>query len=372
MMGAPMIIDPKTGKQITREQLEASGLPGTKEPDWMKKILDPIFHFFGGIFTPDPSYPGPDNNYNRPPAGDRSPRGTRGPGGARLGMLGGGYQVASAGDSWAYGGGFSSTIETDPLARMLRDYLSQLLEKLSDILDTLTDMAEGQGSPRTARSRGITGTAQTGVPGDQAQNAGDLMKMVMEEWGVSQDEAAPIVSAMLRESKGHADISYGGGPYQMGTDIAVGLFQHTGSRHRRLEAWARENNLNPKDPRTQVRYAHWEATHDPAYAGWRAALHSSDPEAFGDLFEAGGQHGGYRHGTYIEDLRHMPLGSEGGIGAGEFLRRQHERRSGVSGNNFTTNVSVVAPNPGSAAMQVAEQQDRVFQQHIRYAKGSLV
>jgi hypothetical protein len=286
--------------------------------------------------------------------------------------LTGGYQLASIGDSWmppsAFAGG-GGTGSDSSLFRMLRDALDTANEKLGDIVDTLSDMASGLGSPTDARAagRGYAGAGGQGagggdagptvnedLPADKQDRAAMLMKKVMAELGINQNEAAPIVSAFMRESGGFANISRGGGPFQLGTGIDVGLAQWVGSRHVALEAFARSIQSDPRLVDTQIKFLHHELQTNPAFRNWLDTVRSGNPEAFGDLYEAGGKRSWYNHGNYIQMLRRMNLGGGGG-----------------GGNTYNTNITVNgSSDPHETGRVVRAQVDRTLQDHARYTANS--
>jgi hypothetical protein len=282
-----------------------------------------------------------------------------------------GYQLASIGDSWmppsAFGGGGSGSDSS--LFRMLRDALDTANEKLGDIVDTLSDMATGLGSPTDARAagRGYAGaggqsgqgdagpTVNEDLPSDKQDRAAMLMKKVMAELGINQNEAAPIVSAFMRESGGFANISRGGGPFQLGTGIDVGLAQWVGSRHVALEAFARSIQSDPRLVDTQIKFLHHELQTNPAFRNWLDTVRSGNPEAFGDLYEAGGKRSWYNHGNYINMLRRMNLGGGGGGG----------------GNTYNTSITVNGSgDPHETGRIVGQHVDRTLQDHARYTTNA--
>jgi len=249
----------------------------------------------------------------------------------------GSYQLSSAGDDWAVPRGFGSSIDADRddnrLFDMLRDSLAAITLKLSDILDTLTDMAEGQGAPRTRRGGG-----------DPDDGDMDLLRP-----GASLEEQEARLRRIEQRESGGRNVNNQTGPGGTAESTASGYYQMIDA------TWRHSAKLAGVDINRYPRAidAPWQEQHRAALAlineqGERPWRSSARP-----------------------NLSHRPLGADGGPGSAPARHPAPDYNNGPAISNNTT-ISVVAPNPASAAAQVAERQERIFEQHIRFAKGSLL
>jgi hypothetical protein len=242
-----------------------------------------------------------------------------------LGM-GGRYQLASTG--WMGSGGEDSFYTAERFYVLFRDGFASANDKLGTIIDTLSDMAEGQGAPHTARGGG----------GGDADLLGP---------GAGSDEQEARLRLIEQRESGGQNINNRQGPGGSPASSASGYYQMIDSTWEHAAKLAGINTLHY--PRAID--APWDVQH-------RAALALINEQGERPWISSAPHH-----------LSHQPLGVDGGDApgwAGRALSRQH-------GNiHNETNIQVVAPSPASAAAQVAEHQIRIHEHHVRFAAGRLL
>jgi hypothetical protein len=203
-----------------------------------------------------------------------------------------------------------------------------MTEKLGDILKTLTDMAEGQGAPHTARGGGDDSDVDLLPP------------------GASTDAQEAKLREIERRESGGQNILNRQGPGGSPASSASGFYQMIDG------TWLHAARLAGIDTNRYPRAI--DAPHDVQH---RAALALMNEQGERPWISS------------APHLGHVPLGggaATGGVAGGGAAR-------GASGgvHNQTT-IHMTAPNPASAAAQVVEAQNRVFEHHIRFAKGALL
>jgi hypothetical protein len=252
-----------------------------------------------------------------------------------LGMRGGGrYQTASTG--WI-GGPSDAGGNSDPFYNMLRFNLDAIIEKLSDLLDTLNAMALKMGVERGDLGGG--GRTGGGGGGD-----GDLLPP-----GASPEEQEARLRQIEQRESGGQNINNRTGPGGSPASSASGFYQMIDS------TWLHAAHLAGINTQHYPRAidAPWDIQH-------KAALALINEQGERPWISSAGHH-----------LSHQPLGSDDTSPgwAGRALTGQ--RHSGIIQNN-NTNISVVAPSPASAGAQVAEHQIRIHEHHSRFTAGKLL
>jgi hypothetical protein len=257
--------------------------------------------------------------------------------------IGGEYQLSSLGNDWMVPANFGTgdTSDADRFFNLLRTNFDVVIEKLGGILDTLSDMADALGAGHAARDAGGAGDGGGG---------GDFGPMLPPHASPEEQEAR-LRQIEQRESGGRNVNNY---RYRENPNYytASGYWQMVDSTWRHAAGLAGiDTSLYPR------------AINAPFELQHRAALALINEQ------------GERPWATSAPSLAHRPLGADGGVGsvggAGAFLSGRHRQHEGVVQNNQVS-ISVTAPSPGSAATQVAEAQSRVFEHHIRYAKGALL
>jgi hypothetical protein len=326
--------------------------------NWAEKNLPTLSYPEEGAPVEELAPPDPNKKMKNPALKWRGKQGS---------LMRGGTQVASADEGgWAAAiiqQGMDAAHEDDGrLYEMIKLNLEAILAKLGDMLDTITAMAIKSGAD--LRHMGIGG----GGGGDGNMNVPDLA-------GMTEAERNTLGLIRQHESGGKNIMNWVGrgqhldpatpkgytaqGYYQMlntnwakiaplyhitapnamaatdaeQTQVALHLLRHGGIGH-----WA---NYNPK-LREAIR------------RGDRASSTTRTPDPSGAL-------------------RHQPLGTGGGAGAG--VGGAGDARGGTGASleqHNNTSIMVTAPSPASAAMQVADQMPRVYENHIRFAKGALL
>lgn len=240
-----------------------------------------------------------------------------------------GTMIASADDAnWGYGGG---DIDSDQMFNMLRDNFTLANDRLSNIFDTLTAMATNQGVPGSS------------LPGGGGGSDESTWGPMLGPHASAEEQEARLAQIQQRESGGRNVFNYmhASNP---GYYTASGYYQMIDS------TWRHAAKLAGIDTGRYPRAidAPWEMQHAAALA----------------LINEQGER------PWASSVRHMPPGTDGAANsaspgfAGQFLNKRHDVHNQVS-------INVVAPNPGSAAMQVAEVQERTFEHHVRFARGVL-
>jgi hypothetical protein len=279
-------------------------------------------------------------------------------------MPDGSYKLASAGNDWMVPHGFSGPVEADDsddrLFNLLRINFDALIEKLRDILDTLTALALKAGvDPSTLPGGGIGGGSM--APGGGGGEGGDVGPLLPP--GASLEEQEAKLKQIEHRESGGQNIVNRQGPGGTPASTASGYYQMIDDTWK----WAARRAGIDVSLYPRAINATWELQHKAALAlinaqgerPWLAsAPHLSHPPL---------------GATPAPNLSHLPLGADGGAGstqpgaptwAGKPPSRQEIHNE--------THINVTAPNPASAAHQVAEAQPRVFEHHIRYAKGALL
>ena len=292
----------------------------------------------------------------------------RGGGGRQHGSLTrGGPQVATAGDDWAgyIQQGMDSAHEDDSrLFDMLKLNLEAVISKLQDILDTLIAMAIKSGAD--LRHMGIGGGGGGGGVGNP--DVPDLA-------GMTADEKNKLGLIRYYESKGGQNImndvglARGVTPTQAHGYTAQGYYQMLNANWAKIAPLyhiTAPNAMAATDAeQTQVALhllrhggiGNW-TNYNPALKraierGERANSHTRVPDPSGAL-------------------RHQPLGAGGGAGGGAGAGDARGGTGASLEQHNNTSIMVTAPSPASAAMQVADQMPRVYENHIRFAKGALL
>jgi hypothetical protein len=248
--------------------------------------------------------------------------------------IGGSYQLASAGDDWAVPSGFGGAGgNSDPFYNMLRFNLDAIIQKLSDLLDTLNAMALKMGV-----ARGDLGGSGGGGGG------GDLLPP-----GASPEEQEARLRQIEQRESGGQNINNRTGPGGSPASSASGFYQMIDS------TWLHAAHLAGINTQHYPRAidAPWDIQH-------KAALALINEQGERPWISSAGHH-----------LSHQPLGSDDmspGFAGRAFGRQQH---GGIIQNN-NTNISVVAPSPASAGAQVAEHQIRIHEHHSRFTAGKLL
>jgi hypothetical protein len=177
--------------------------------------------------------------------------------------------------------------------------------------------------------------------------------------GISSDAAAGLVTNLFAESGLHPDAVSATG--------AKGLAQWISSRWLPLAGWAISQGLDPKTKDGQMAMIVHEI--QESFPGLLAQLRQGGrgATAYADDVLRGYEKppltaGNIASHTNVPPGLLTPLGIPNAPDYNSPSRTLHNE----------THIHVTAPNPGSAAMQTAEQQERVFEHHIRFAKGALL
>ena len=241
--------------------------------------------------------------------------------------IGGQYQLASFGGIG--GSGADEFFTPERFYALFLFSFQTMTEKLSDILKTLTDMAEGQGAPHTARGGG----------------GGDDSDVDLLPPGASTDAQEAKLREIEQRELGGRNILNRQGPGGSPASSASGFYQMIDG------TWLHAARLAGIDTNRYPRAI--DAPHDVQH---RAAL---------ALMNEQGERPWLASAPH---LGHVPLGggaAAGGGGGGA-------ARSNSGGVHNQTTIHMTAPNPSLAAAQVVEAQNRVFEHHIRFAKGALL
>lgn len=259
----------------------------------------------------------------------------------------GSYKTASIGDDWnvpaGFGGATTSANESDRFFDMLRLGFDVANEKLGNIFDTLTDMAEAMGAGHG--NRDASGAAGGGGDGGGDSTFGPMLG----PHASPEEQEARLKQIMHRESGGQ-NILNRMGPGGAPASTASGYWQMIDS------TWLWAAQRAGIDTRRYPR-----AISAPFELQHRAAL---------ALMDAQGER---PWAASAPHLSHQPIG--GGVDAGAVLRERHRQSSNGSnlgGVHSQVSLYITAPNPASAAAQTIEAQNRVFEHHVRFAKGTLL
>ena len=261
-------------------------------------------------------------------------------------MPDGSYKLASASDTdWMVPQGFGGPIKDDDDDRffdMLRLNTDAMIEKLRDILDTLTAMALKEGvDPAT-----LHGGGGGGGGGDDDGGGGDLLPP-----GASLDEQEARLRMIERRESGGQNILNRQGPGGTPASTASGYYQMIDS------TWKLAAKLAGIDA------SHYNRAIDAPYElQHKAALALINAQGERPWVSSAPRH----------TLSHLPPGADGSGGVGGGTTPWGNKPPTRQEIHNETHINVTAPNPASAAHQVAEAQPRINERHIRYAKGVLL